>query len=579
MVDESEADLALAHDALAGMRELWEVDCVSSAGAAQPLMERSAYDLVLADFRVHTPDGESLMTWVGERFPRTLRVVYSAIISQDFLLNSLKGTHLILPKPADPAVLTGTLRRALALSGWISSERVRSLVAKADALPSLPTLYFEVLRELRSKHSSVQSVADVVSRDLAITAKLLQVVNSAFYALPKRITSPGEAVAILGMETVKSVVLCSQALASIDIPRGSAFTQENLWAHSMQVAGLAKKIAWAETQDTDLADEAFTAGLLHDAGRWVMLANLGEDYAKLLQDAAVDASSLAAFEERVFGVHHGHVGAYLMGLWGMPLPVIEAAALHHTPSQGVSSHFGALTAVHVADALVRQESAGDYPFELPRLDMDYLSSFGLLDRLDGWRALLHEPDPSTLEEDELEDRARNTRPQPRMVTAAPVSPIGKAERLSRSLVPAVGFCAFALTSWLVLQIQRTATDLATPATVAETAARGVTSDEHSGEDLLTAIEAPPVRASEAKQVAAPTDPGKQAEFSRRLARLKLKVVLTQLSEPVAVIDDAPCKVGQEIDGMVLVALGSKEAVFRWGDLTNRIQLAGPGEPR
>ena len=583
VADENPQDLAAARRALSTAGEVWDVEYSSGGEDALAIMARQPVDLILSDFRCPGAGGVSLLDVVGERFPEVLRVVYSSMISQDFILNCLKGTHLILSKPSDPATLTSTLRRALSLSGWIASDRIRAMVSKADALPSLPTLYFEVLRELRSKHASVQNVAEVVCKDLAITGKLLQVVNSAFYALPKKVTNPGEAVAILGMETVKSVVLCCQALSHIEIPRDSTFTQESLWSHSMVVAGLAKKVAWAETEDSQLADEAFTAGLLHDAGRWVMIANLGEDYIRVTQEASDSGEPLELCEERAFGVHHGHVGAYLLGLWGMPLPVLEAAALHHTPELGLNTHFCSATAVHIADALARQTAPQEYPFLLPALSTAHLRRLGLLDRVPLWRELLVTAPPNDDLESLREPRTvRNEQEPPR---GHEVHPSGRmaSSGWARWAMPTIGALVFCVSTWVIIQINRTAIDLSQVGTAegwASTNAEAMDSrtvvDEVPSADLFTALD--PVAAGDRARTSRVED--RQAavgrQFRERMERLELRAIFYQLREPTALINDMPVRVGQQIEGMEVVSITPTEVGLIWEGLTNSLVLArGP----
>src|SRR5206468_12693710 len=125
-------------------------------------------------------------------------------------------THQFVAKPCDPEKLIPTVRRALTLDAWLSNDKIKSLVSQIGKLPSLPSSYFEVLKQLDQPYAAVQGVGEAIVKDMAMTAKLLQMVNSAFFGLPRKITNANEAVAILGMDTVKSLVLSIQAYSNFE---------------------------------------------------------------------------------------------------------------------------------------------------------------------------------------------------------------------------------------------------------------------------------------------------------------------------------------------------------------------------
>jgi HD-like signal output (HDOD) protein len=132
-------------------------------------------------------------------------------------------------------------------------------------------------------------------------------------------------------------------------------------------------------------DEAFVAGLLHDTGKLVLASNFPQSYEQVLARAPSGGMELLRAEERLFGANHAEVAAYLLGLWGLPIPVVEAVALHHHPRKCSHLQFSPLTAVHAADALVHWQTeieagTGD------SFDLEYLSALGLDGRVEQWRA-------------------------------------------------------------------------------------------------------------------------------------------------------------------------------------------------
>ena len=125
--------------------------------------------------------------------------------------------------------------------------------------------------------------------------------------------------------------------------------------------------------------------MLHDIGKLVLASNFPADYRRILEIGRKGTVSFVAAEENTFGANHADVGGYLLGLWGLPVPVVEAIALHHNPAQCTYTGFSPLTAVHAANALVDFGGPTDRLFESSRLDSSYLKLLELDGRLEVWR--------------------------------------------------------------------------------------------------------------------------------------------------------------------------------------------------
>src|SRR5579862_669245 len=141
-----------------------------------------------------------------------------------------------------------------------------------------------------------------------------------------------------------------------------------------------------EDADQKIIDEAFVGGLLHDIGKLVLASNFPAEYARIVEIGRKGAESLVAAEENTLGANHAEVGGYLLGLWGLPVPVVEAIALHHHPGKSPTQAFGPLTAVHAANGLLNLERGNSLDEEV---DLKYLKALGLDVRLDSWRGAVH----------------------------------------------------------------------------------------------------------------------------------------------------------------------------------------------
>lgn len=367
------------------MRNEWEMAFVSTGAEALASMEEEPYDVIVSDMRMPVMDGAELLKAVMGRWPETIRFVLSGQSDSETILRSIGPTHQYMSKPCDAGVFKSTLARAFALRGVLRSKELKKIVSQIDSLPSLPELFLKVQEELASADASVGRVGELIEKDVAMSAKILQLVNSAFFGLRSTVTSPSQAVGLLGLDLLKSLVLVvhvfSEARAN-DIPGMSV---EALHHHSLSVASHARSIARAESADRSVSDHAFLAGALHDMGRLILISNMPDRYRSVIDLVKKGDHSVIQAEKAVFGATHSSVGAYLLGLWGFPDPVVEAAVFHHSPRQSLCAVFSALTAVHAAN-VIEYETRPTHPLGgAPLFDEKYLQSIGLADRPDSWR--------------------------------------------------------------------------------------------------------------------------------------------------------------------------------------------------
>ncbi|MBI1847966.1 MAG: HDOD domain-containing protein [Candidatus Rokubacteria bacterium] len=272
-----------------------------------------------------------------------------------------------------------------ALAAVLADPGLKSLVSQMRSLPSLPSLYVRVLAECQSPRGSLKTVGEIIAEDVAMTAKILQMVNSSFFGLRGRVSSPVHGVQLLGLETVKALVLCAHVFSQFDDIKLGHFPIEVLWRHSLASSAFARLIAASEREEEAVVDMATVAAILHDVGQLVLASRVPDRYADVLALAHARGVPLADAEAETIGTTHAAVGAYLLGFWALPAPIPEAVAFHHTPWQAGGDRFSTVTAVHVADALADELAAGDVIPGPREIDTRYLDDLGLSDRLAVWR--------------------------------------------------------------------------------------------------------------------------------------------------------------------------------------------------
>jgi HD-like signal output (HDOD) protein/ActR/RegA family two-component response regulator len=377
-VEDNELLLELYGMLLEGDRDQWQTSLAPDGETALKLLRNEVFDVVASDMQMPGISGIELLAEVRKLHPQTSRIIISGIADQAEAADSLHSTHLFIPKPFDGKTLRSTLARIGSLDAYLKSDTLRALAGKMRTLPSFPTLYMDILREIESPNASIQGIAGIVSQDPGITAKVLQVVNSAAVGLPERVSDPAEAVQQLGMTTVRSLVLSAQVYGAYAPGRVKKFSAESLWTHLMKCGDLARAIMRREHAAAADAEDAFTAGMLHDMGKLMLADSLPNEFAQVLELAAREKISETEAERAALGADHAGLAAYLFGLWGLPAAIVEAVAFHHTPEKSELKQFSALTAVHVANAFLDETGT-------VRVNREYLAKMGVADRLEDWQ--------------------------------------------------------------------------------------------------------------------------------------------------------------------------------------------------
>ncbi len=369
------------------MRHEWNMTFVTSGAEALKALEQAPFDVIVSDMRMPGMDGAQLLNEVQQHYPQIVRIVLSGQSDRTRIYQSIGATHQYLAKPCESEVLKTTVKRACALRELLGNDSLRRLVTGMKQIPSQPTLYAEIKREAESKTASIEAIGAIISKDMGMTAKILQLVNSAYFGLRSTVSTAEQAVNLLGLDTVQALVLTVHVFSQFTAMHGSRFNMDRLWEVSTETGTLARAIAKAEQVPALMIDQTYAAGLLHDVGILVLAANAMKQYDAIAKTAHDQGIPQWEVERQELGVTHADVGAYLLGLWGLGGPIIEAVAFHHHPSDCVGSTFSPLTAVHVANVLQEElscQATGRVPSQI---DLVYLNTLHLTDRLPHWQEI------------------------------------------------------------------------------------------------------------------------------------------------------------------------------------------------
>ncbi|MEM6330544.1 MAG: response regulator [Planctomycetota bacterium] len=388
-VDDEPNVLAGLRRMLRNRRAEWDMAFAEGGDAALAMMHEQPFDVVVSDMRMPGMDGAELLGRVQAGWPDTVRLVLSGQSDHELTLRAVGPAQQYLAKPCDPELLYGTIMKTCGVRSRLDTAPIRELVGEIGWFPSLPETYVELVAEMNSPGASIQGASNIISRDIGMSAKVLQLINSSFFGLPVHVDSVEHAASLLGLNVLRPLVLSSEVFRQFDDAQLGGFPLFAFTDHSLCAAMLARRIATLQGASAEVVDNALLAGLLHDVGQVVLAKALPTQYAGVCDRARAGEGPLHELEREAFGASHADVGGYLLSLWGLPIDIVEAVTLHHEPAAGGGDGFSPLTAVHAAEPLVVPENES-VP-ELAELDGEYLARVGCQAKVADWRACWQHP--------------------------------------------------------------------------------------------------------------------------------------------------------------------------------------------
>jgi len=394
-VDDEPKILDSLQRSLQAQRHEWEVAFASGGEAALTMLAAAPFDVVVTDLRMPGMDGAVLLETVRQQYPSILRIILSGFTEIDASLRAVPVAHQFLLKPCDPDTLRSAIDRATSLVQVLNSKMMTSLVGAMQDLPSIPRTYMELRKALADPETSIERVVRIVEKDVAISAKILQLVNSAFFGLTREISDIRMAVSYLGINILQNLVVSVEAFRMFQPKKAiPGFSIEELHSHSQLVA----RIAAHFPTEKKLPGAVVVAALLHDVGKLVMAERAPDHFARAVAGAREERRPLFCIEEELIGISHAEVGAYLLSLWGLPYPVVEAVAHHHHPQRVPQHKIDMITVVYLSNLLAHEVSGGDLgdaPLVYQEIDTKLLADIGASDQVAEWRqiaeAAAHEP--------------------------------------------------------------------------------------------------------------------------------------------------------------------------------------------
>ncbi len=355
-------------------RHDWNMQFLVSGDEAIAAFEQQHVDLIVSDVRMPGMDGGQLLSVVKQRWPNTVRVIVSGYSDPVQAVRLTSLAHQYVAKPCDGQQLENIIERCFNLQDLLSEEPLRKMVGRIGKLPALPKTYGLLQTALAQPSVTAAEIGDIVTADAAIASKVLQITNSAFFRLRKPMVRIKDAVTYLGFATIRNLVLSAELSSQWKASQGLVDVDpEQLQNHAQYAAAACKSLAGGRASP----DDAWLAGLLHDIGYWILIQECPNELAQALELARSQHLPLFECERRTTGATHAQIGAYLLGLWGLPYSIVEAVAMHHAPTAITPHGYDLLGALAVSHALLEHKSAhGLLSSGEPdsRIDAAYLAS-------------------------------------------------------------------------------------------------------------------------------------------------------------------------------------------------------------
>lgn len=359
----------------------WDIVSAGSGAEALEMMAEELAEVVVSDMKMPGMDGAELLEEISRLYPEAVRIILSGQAEKEVVYRAVKPMHQYLSKPCEAERLRDTIARSCSLRQVLETTKSHQILGRISSLPSLPEIYQQVVLASECESSSIDAIGQLVAQDMAMTAKILQLANSAIFSPRSTVSSPAQAASLIGLDAFKSLVLSLSVFQSFEGTTCNGFNIAQLTQHSIQVGSLCRHIAKSENQSKDTINEVFTAGLLHDVGKLILAANAADDFSTANALAKAEKIPLIEAEQKTFGLGHDGIGSYLLSLWGLPQNIIEGIAFHHSPELCKGHELTPAAIVYLANHLChvgRVDGAEQDDFN------SVVDDLGLKDRINVW---------------------------------------------------------------------------------------------------------------------------------------------------------------------------------------------------
>ncbi|MDO6446316.1 HDOD domain-containing protein [Colwellia sp. 1_MG-2023] len=358
LIDNKSKSLTHLNDLL--KQQLCQTASVTEPLTGLKLLQKHNFNVVIVADDISKTTVVNLLKAITIKFPKLIRIAH---VSKP-IAKVNHYAHYVFTSPVEPISVINTVLSFQGNHKKITKDIIVKSVAKVKALPSPPKVYLQLNAILKNANTDSDKIADIITQDPALAAKVIQTANNIFGQSDKPLSSIAEAITKLGVDTLSCIVMTAEMFSyQPDIPNFSLIDEQ---AHCLATARFAASLVSSE-----LKQDTLLAGLLHDIGKLVLFEI---DMALTLKFFANDArtSDAIELEEKIFSTDHTQIGAYLLHTWSFPYYLIDAVLNHHQPKKLLGKQLGISQAVYLANCLLEEKD----------VDNEFLQHFNLTEKIE-----------------------------------------------------------------------------------------------------------------------------------------------------------------------------------------------------
>lgn len=351
----------------------FKIVCVTSSDQGRQVLQSEPVDLLVTHFHMHEGDGIQFLKKVRQHFPEVFRILTSAFLDPTLVFKFINSglVSAFIPKPWDQDLLKEKVTHVAGVKKILQEKSLLGLINTIEELPSLPFLFQELLQAIEEDRA-MPEMARIVSKDSAVSTKVLHVVNSALFGC-QDISELEEAVVYLGESVLKDIVLTTMMIDGSKWSPDSLKHLQDITFHSFMVNKYIPQVFRIVTGKSFSRHDP-SIGIIHNIGKLILLKYFPDQYQRILDRAAGGDFHQAEIELGYDGCTHTEIGAYFLDWWNFPQVMVEGALFHHTPEKAFREFQPLFKVAHYTDKLVSQVLASPKDYDLSRFYVKSLES-------------------------------------------------------------------------------------------------------------------------------------------------------------------------------------------------------------